>query len=140
MYRIYFLDRRGAIQAREEFDAPSDGDAVIIGSLVADVCSETYASYEIWSFNRRVVEPLASIPAISLAEISEDFQEQVLKLEDSMQRSRWAVAKSQRLIEKSNALRAAVSPRIERRLSGVSSGVVPSSRAAPSTDGEPAGD
>src|SRR5215469_6297769 len=81
MYRIYFLDRRGAIQAREEFDAPSDGDAVIIGSLVADVCSETYASYEIWSFKRRVVEPLASIPAISLAEISEDFQEQVLKLE-----------------------------------------------------------
>jgi len=105
-YRLYFLDKRGGIAAREEFCAPSDGDAVAIAGIVADACSEKYASFEIWSFARQVIGPLAAIPTVSFAEVSRGRQEQILQLEDAIHHSHWAVANSRRLLERTSELRA----------------------------------
>ena len=108
-YRLFFLDRNGAIQAREEFAAASDDDALILASVVWEACSETYSGYELWSFARRVVsapDGIGMIPPPRLDELDVERQERVLALEEMIQRSRWRVAKSEKLLQSVDALRA----------------------------------
>jgi len=109
-YRLYFLDAKGAIQAREEFSAPSDADANFISNAVADACSGSHAGYEVWSFARRVVTGTETKPVPSWSDISRNRQERILELEDSIQRSRWRIAQSERLTEKATELRALLGP------------------------------
>ena len=105
-YRLYLLDATKAIKAREEFLAPNDADALIIASVVADACADEHAGYELWSLARCVFGPSPAIAPPSLSELSQGHQQAILDLVDALQRSRWAVAKSRRLIEKKNELRA----------------------------------
>ena len=107
-YRLYFMDAKGAIKAREEFTAPCDEDAAAVSAVIADACSEHYARYEVWSFARLVVKGpnVGTAPlTVSLEEMRRSRQELALHLEDSIQRSRWRIAQSQRLLEKTNELR-----------------------------------
>ena len=105
-YRLFLLDERHAITAREEFRAPNDAEALVIAGVVADACSDKHASFELWSLSRHVFGPAPAVQAPSLSELSERHQQHVLDLMEALQRSHWAVAKSQRLLEKKNELRA----------------------------------
>jgi len=101
-YRLFFVDHQGAIQAREDFRARSDGEALTLCSLLFEACSDTYAGYELWSLGRRVVcasNGIGLIPLPLLEEVSRDHQEAVLALEESLRRSRWRVAQSRQLID-----------------------------------------
>lgn len=109
-YRLYLLDGN-TIQAREEFRAPNDGDALIIATVVADACSDEHTGFELWSLARRVFGPAPAVSPLALDEISQAHQRAVLDLEEALQRSRWAIAKSRRLLEKKRELRIALEQR-----------------------------
>lgn len=107
-YRLFFLDRQGAIQAREDFAAADDTEALILASVVWEACSETYCGYELWSFARRVVsapDGVGMIPPPLLDALGVAHQERVLALEETIQRSRWRVARSEKLLQSVDALR-----------------------------------
>jgi len=110
-YRLYLLDRNGAIAAREEFRAADDEAAVEICGVVTDACSELYAGYEIWNLSRFVSKvrdvslKQSALPLPALEEIRRTRQESILGVEDSIHRSRWRVVQSRRLIERTHALR-----------------------------------
>ena len=108
-YRLCLLDEKGVTTAREEFIAPSDEAAAEICRVVADACSEHHLGYEIWSF-ARLVSRVPEVSSVSVAvpawtEIERGRQSNILDLEESIQQSRWAIAQSRRLVEKTNALR-----------------------------------
>lgn len=107
-YRLFFLDDKGAIQARQEFVAEQDLAAVILSSLVWQACSDVYAGYDLWCFNRRVVcalDGIGLIPPPLLEQTAREMQERILVMECELQRSRWRVAKSSRLAKAAETLR-----------------------------------
>lgn len=107
-FRIFFLDAKGAIEARQELYADSDETAIAISALVYEACSDTYSGFELWSFDRRVVAANPGVGKIAefvLDDITRDMQERVLEFEDTIQRSHWRVAHSKKLIDATNALR-----------------------------------
>ena len=105
-YRLYFLDPRGEIQAREEFAAPDDETALRICAFVYDACSDS--SFD-WSLSRgslQLQKSNAHGPGRAVAaELSQDMQHRVLELEETIQRSRWMIAKSTKLLERTAQLR-----------------------------------
>lgn len=107
-YRLFFLDEKGAIQARQEFVAEQDLAAITLSSLVWQACSDVYAGYELWCFSRRVVcalDGIGLIPPPLLEQTAREMQERILAMECELQRSRWRVAKSRRLAEATETIR-----------------------------------
>ena len=102
-YRLYFLDGRGSIEARQEFRAEDDAEAKILAALLFDACSDTCAGYEVWSDARLVVSTHAGFGTSGTSctpeNVSETLQRNLLDLEDALQRSHWRLAKSKRLQE-----------------------------------------
>lgn len=47
-YRLYLLDAKGAIQARQDFVTDSDTEAMTTGSLLWRSCADCYPGYELW--------------------------------------------------------------------------------------------
>jgi|SRR5215469_14785009 len=109
-YRVYFLDGKNGIAAREEFAAPGNQAANEICRVIADACSESCKGYEIWSAARLVsrVPDVSSVPVglPSWAEIERRRQHSILEIEERLHLSRGRVAASKRLIEKTSDLRA----------------------------------
>jgi hypothetical protein len=106
-YRLFFLDRNGAVEARDEFEADSDGAALLIAAQLFDACSEPYADYELWAGARRLASPGPDgPPAASLDddEMARSVEMVVVERERVLLDSRWAVARSQRLLEHTNKL------------------------------------
>jgi hypothetical protein len=96
MYRLFFLDDKGAIQAREDFAAPDDDAALAVSNLVGRACSDTHHSYELWHGSRRVIgfDSSRGDPGIDLADQgSLEIQHVTLTLEEA----RWRVARSDKL-------------------------------------------
>ncbi len=59
-YQILFTGKDTATQIRDEFIAESDTTAVLVADWLFDACSETFASYELWSGARQFV-PLSQM-------------------------------------------------------------------------------
>lgn len=97
-YRIYF---RGAttIIGREDFEADDDRGAMAVGWLLWDACSDLASGFELWQGDRELCErrgPLRA--ALSAIEVSERMQASVIETEEAIQRSKWAIAQSRRLL------------------------------------------
>jgi len=110
-YRIFFLDSKGAIEARQELHAEDDDTAIALSTILFQACSETYSGFELWSFDRRVVAAtpgVGKLAEIVLDEITRDMQQRVLDFEDVIQRSHWRVARSKKLLDAMGALRDAL--------------------------------
>jgi hypothetical protein len=97
-YRVYFRSQWGAIIGREDFIAANDAMAVGIAKSAWNASSDICYSYELWQGGRQVIV-LPNIEAISIA-----AQESALDLEERLLKSEWAIAKSQRLLERTRCL------------------------------------
>src|SRR6185312_3163175 len=97
-YRIYL---RGAttIIGREDFEADDDRDAMAVAWWLWDACSDLARGFEVWQGDRELLErrqpPSAALRAI---EITERRQASIVETEEAIQRSKWAVADSKRLL------------------------------------------
>jgi hypothetical protein len=98
-YRIYFLAGNGRISAHEDFEADTDVSAIRIARALCDACSDVCAGFELWQGQRRI--PARQLPhnRASIAELSDAHQRVVIETEESICRSRWAIAQSQRLMD-----------------------------------------
>jgi hypothetical protein len=57
-YRLYFLDKRGSILLRKDFEASDDDQAFGIAILAARICSLTCSGFALWQGKRQVWEGL----------------------------------------------------------------------------------
>ena len=100
-YRLYFVDENGAIQAREEFEAPDDDLALAASDLVSRACSDTCHSYELWHGGRQVIAfgaSRANCPMGLTDEQTVAVQRITLALGESLLQSHWSLARSEKLI------------------------------------------
>ena len=96
-YRLYFK-ARGSIVARQDFAAEDDAAAQSIAAALFDACSDACQMIDLWQGTRHVPMDLPGRGA-GLGGLSEAHQEMVVKTEEMIVRSEWAIAASRRLIE-----------------------------------------
>ncbi len=101
-YRIYFRSQSGSIVGREDFHAESDGAATLLAGLLGEACSDMCDSFEVWHGTRRVAAPFTVLAPrqASARQITAKMQESILRHEESIQKSKWAIARSRRLLER----------------------------------------
>jgi hypothetical protein len=104
-YRLYFVDKADHFRAAQVFEAASDIEAVQIAELVHDACSDVAPRFELWCGAAPVATSRGRRPAPDLATVIRERQQQVLDLEDIVQRSYSSLAHSRKLMERSAALR-----------------------------------
>lgn len=111
-YRLYFLDGQGSIQARQDFHAESDGEALTVSHLLWEACADYYAAFELWNIARRAAVPRDGGGRMQppLEELPRALLQRVLDLHEALRTSRWSAARSSRL--------AAASDRVRRALDG----------------------
>lgn len=107
-YRLYFLDAKGGIHARQDFAAEGDTDATIIGALLWQACADCYQGYELWQATRRLArysesDRPAAPPAIE--RIDRYLQERLLELQETLLGSHWRAAHSAALLVATETLR-----------------------------------
>ncbi len=107
-YRIFFLDDRGSIIARDEFSADFDGAAVVVSDGLFDACSDHFGGYELWSGSRRVTsvgsEAVSLWRGASPNEISQSIQLVIAERERVLLDSGWTIARSTRLLAEAKKL------------------------------------
>ena len=106
-YRVYFRNA-GSIAGRQDFTANDDGEAGATADVLCRACSDRCDAVEVWDGIRCVVPPHA--PRSRLAELTERRQQAMIDLEDTIQRSAFAVAGSERLLKQGAELRARLRP------------------------------
>jgi hypothetical protein len=111
IYRFYLLDQDSHIKAAETFSAPDDAGAHEVASLVYGACNDEFGSYELWRGAQRVAGGCDGVNAageLTLADVILARQENVLDLEDRLQRTFACVRRSRKLLETTAALRSRV--------------------------------
>jgi hypothetical protein len=96
-YCIFFR-AQGAIVGRDDFGAESDQAATIIAEALCDACSDSCDGFELWQGSRAVGARHASLVQIDAGRLTAQMQAAVIQHEELLRDSRWAVAKSRRLL------------------------------------------
>jgi GAF domain-containing protein len=105
-YRLYFLDAKNAIHARQDFVAEDDNEARIISTLLWQACADCYQGFDLWQIARQVAREIGiptEIPAID--GIGRELQERVLTLQETLLDSHWRAAQSPTLLAATKNLR-----------------------------------
>ena len=91
-YRMYFLaaDR---IEARQDFQADDDIDAIRLAQVLCEACSDRCDSFELWREKRKVDTAQGSQPA-SVAELTQAHQQLVLETEEAILTSEWMMPRA----------------------------------------------
>jgi hypothetical protein len=99
-YRVFFRCRTGIIIGRQDLlDADDDGSAVAMASRLFDACCDVAAGFELWHGPRLVATSYARRQQDEDAgSINAETQASVARYEELLVDSRWAIAKSQRLL------------------------------------------
>jgi hypothetical protein len=106
-YRIYLLDGGDHISAGEFFSASNDKEAAEIAASIYEVCSDAFEGYEVWhgavcilpnGHNRNWTVP-------RIEDVIEARQDNILDLEDRLQRSYACMNRSRKLLEVQARLR-----------------------------------
>ena len=100
-YRMYFRsdDKPGvAIRGRDDFEAHDDVEATRVARVLFDACSDGCQSFELWSGDRQIRAQQPHHSVASLDSLINAHQELALEREEVIQRSRWSIARSQRLL------------------------------------------
>jgi hypothetical protein len=105
-YRLYLRNASGIV-GRDDFDASDDETAATMAELISEACSDECDHYELWQgmrclSSRRTAAPR---PPKNATEIVAEMKDSLIAREEAIQNSRWAVARSRRLLERLNALR-----------------------------------
>ncbi len=111
-YRIYFRDRAGRIVGRDDFAAEDDLAAMAIAQLLRDACSDVCETFDLWRGTRHVDGSFGIVarPSESATEITARMQESLIEREEALQRSRWTIARSKRLLERLHVLAEQTAP------------------------------
>jgi len=108
-YRVYFRETTHIV-GRQDFTADDDQSAVTMGDVLCDACSDRCDSFEVWNGDHRVVgRSLHSSRSADV--ILGRCQASIVKCEEAIQRSQWVIAKSKKLLERLDELRATDAPR-----------------------------
>jgi hypothetical protein len=107
-YRIFLRNRTGIV-GREEIATDTVEEARAVAEMLCDACSDLCDEFELWQGSRllcinRVGPPR---PSVTLATIEKKRQEAAVLVEERLQQSQWAVAKSKRLLECYNRMKTA---------------------------------
>ena len=103
--RLYLLvlRRDRDMVGRQEIAADDATGARLIAGAVFDGCGEDCDSFELWDGAYRID---ARLP-LTAGGLSRLHQAQVIAAEEAIARSRWAIARSKRLLARLGALKAA---------------------------------
>src|SRR6185503_13635235 len=100
-YRLYFLDFKDAIQARQDFAAENDNDAKIIGRLLWRACADCYQGYELWQTTRHLAHESdrhTLVAPLAVEHLAPQLQERLLELQEDLLGSHWRAAQSTALL------------------------------------------
>ena len=90
-FRLYFLDTKSRISARDEFEAEDDQRAIMIAGMLYDACSDRSTGFELWRGASRLLPPRNEEPAkpvCNLAELELELQTIVLEREEILKSRR----------------------------------------------------
>jgi hypothetical protein len=101
-YRVYLYSESGSFQGRDEYEAEDDRAAMAIAEMLCDACSDMCETFEVWDGVRRVDPSFSKLPcpSVSAEQVGAMAQASLLRREEAMRDSHWAVARSKRLIER----------------------------------------
>ena len=104
-YRIYLMDQEFHIRAAEHFTAPSDAEAIETASALHQACSDTFAWCEVWRGSLLLTKLHADgaeygdgFDAPRVRSLIPVRQENVIQLEERLQRSFACVRESRNLM------------------------------------------
>jgi hypothetical protein len=107
-YRLYLLDENAHFRAGESFSAVGDTEAAEIAAAVYNACADVFDGYELWRGTQCVLQIrncLVPDGPITLSDVVAARQENVLDLEERLQRTFACVAASRTLLAATNGLR-----------------------------------
>ena len=96
-YRLYFR-ARGLIVARQDFTAEDDRSAQRIAAALFNACSDRSDLIELWEGTRQIPVDLPG-RSVGFDALSAAHQEVVVKTEETIVRSEWAIAASRQLLQ-----------------------------------------
>jgi hypothetical protein len=101
-YRIYLYSMSGSLLGRDEFEARDDRSAMAAAEQLWDACADVAASFELWDGVRRVDIEFSKMPCptVSAEQIMMAAQISLVKHEEAMRRSFWALGCSERLLQR----------------------------------------
>ena len=104
-YRLYLRDDDWAIVGRDDFAAEDDRRAILIARALCAACADRCAGYGLWQGTRRVNAsfPLRQ-PDLPPEQLPAKAQDIVLERELALLESRWTIADSVRLLERTARL------------------------------------
>ena len=104
-YRVYFRDATGIV-GRHDLVAADDRQALALANALFDACSDRCSSFEVWRGENIVLTRHIILQSpFGVREIVETHQQAVVEHEDAIQRSKWAIASSKRLLARLAELR-----------------------------------
>ncbi len=107
-YRLYLLDENAHFRAGESFSATSDMEAADIAAAVHSACADVFDGYELWRGAHCVLQIRNGlVPAgnVTLSDVVAARQENVLDLEERLQRTFACVSASRTLLAATDGLR-----------------------------------
>ncbi|HEX6840797.1 MAG TPA: hypothetical protein VF113_04685 [Stellaceae bacterium] len=101
-YRIYLYGTSRSLLGRHEFEANDDRAAMAAAEQLWDACADVAASFELWDGVRRVDTEFSKMPCptVSAEQVMMAAQVSLVKHEEAMRRSFWALASSERLLQR----------------------------------------
>lgn len=105
-YRVYLYSGSTVMQGRNEFQAEHDVAAMTVAEHLRDACSDLCDTFELWDGARRVDVSFSKLPqpSVTVEQISFRTQTVLIQCEEAIRNSHWAVARSQRLIDRMTRL------------------------------------
>lgn len=98
-------DRRYSyvISGREEFEADNDAAALSIARVIYDAAGDVCDTFELWDGTRQVDQ--TRIVPLRATALAAGRQNEVVRTEEALLHSRWAIARSRRLLARLEELR-----------------------------------
>jgi len=93
-----------AIIGSEEFEAENDAAALVIARNIFDAGADLCDVFDLWDGTRQIDQ--SRVATLQTNVISARWQDQVMRAEEALLNSGWAIAHSRRLLARFNELRA----------------------------------
>jgi hypothetical protein len=116
-YCIYLYSASGSMLGRNEFEAEDDRSAMAVAEHLWDACSDVSQSFELWDGLRRVDSEFSRMtcPSVSAEQVMMASQLSLVQREEVLRRSFWALARSERLLQRIRELQSSPVAKIRDR-------------------------
>jgi len=90
------------ITGREEFQAENDAAALAIARGIYDAASDLCDAFELWDAGRQIDQ--SRMATLQTSVVTAQWQEHVMRAEEALLNSGWAIARSRRLLARFHEL------------------------------------